>query len=351
MGGKSSEHSVSLETGASVVCGLDHKKYNIFPVKIELDGTWAILPQHTQSMPRTVYKKLLENNHLESQKLSAAQALAVLEEKNVDFIFIALHGQNGEDGSIQGLCQQLGFAYNGSEIFASTLGIDKLKSSVEFERAELKVPRQIELPKDFSANNKKSVKDLSERVKNWIEYPCFIKPRFGGSSLGTSLANNKKELLQAIQIAKEITDRILIQQQIKGREFTVGVLDINQKLTALPPTEIIPKENFFDFNSKYSPENKAEEITPAKIPPAQVAKLHNTALKAHNAISGSGYSRTDIIVKDEDVEDSYYVLEINTLPGLTKESIFPAQAKAHGIEFSELLDKIIEDGFLRTQNK
>lgn len=341
MGGKSSEHSVSLETGINVVCNLDRKKYKIFPIKIELDGVWMMLPEYTQSMPRTVYKKLVENNHLETKKLSIAEAFVELQKASIDFIFIALHGEHGEDGSIQGVCEQFGFAYNGSGVLASALSIDKLKSSLEFERVGLKAPAQIEINKDFSLS-KENIKNLSNQIDRELQYPCFIKPRFGGSSVGAGIANNEKELIAAIKNAQKTTKNILAQKLIKGREFTVGILEEKSNPIALVPTEIISKTDFFDFNSKYNSENKAEEVTPAQIPPAQASKLQYIALKAHSVLGCSGYSRVDIIFSD----DEYYVLEINSLPGLTSESILPLEAKAQGIEFSDLLDKIIENGFL-----
>lgn len=343
MGGKSTEHSVSLETGVNVVCNLDRKKYKIFPVKIELNGTWMILPEYNQPMPRTVYKKLVENNLLEAKKFSIGQALVRLKKENVDFLFIALHGEHGEDGSIQGVCEQFGFAYNGSGVLASALSIDKLKSSSEFEQAGLKIPNQIELDKNFLPTDKEMVKSLNNRIKRELNYPCFIKPRFGGSSVDASIVKDEKELITAIKNIQKTTKDILIQRLLKGREFTVGVLEEKINPRALVPTEIIPKTDFFDFNSKYISENKAQEITPAQVPPAQATKLAEIALKAHTTLGCAGYSRVDIIFSD----DQYYVLELNSLPGLTSESILPLEAKAQGIEFNDLLDKIIDNGSLR----
>lgn len=349
MGGRSEEHSISVETGVSVVCALDQEKYNILPIRIERDSKWTIFPQYQEVIPRAVYKKLMDNNHLESKSQTITEALTTLKEFNADFMFIALHGQYGEDGSIQGLCEQLGLAHNGSGILASALGMDKIKSSKAFESAGLKVPRQIELPRFFVITNKKEFQDLHERIDRWFGYPCLIKPRFGGSSLGTSIANNKDDLKKAINDARELTNDILIQEFIRGREFTVGVLDTDNRPIALPPTEIISPFDFFDFQSKYN--DGAVEMTPAKIPPTQVKNLQDIALKAHEILGCTGYSRTDIIVKDDDVEDSYFILETNTLPGLTPKSVYPAQTNAQGIGISELLDKLINHGLGRLETK
>lgn len=345
MGGRSQEHTISIETGVSVICALNQTKYRILPVRIERDGGWTIFPIYQEVIPRAVYKKLLDNNHLESTTKTLGEALSAIKVFNADFLFIALHGQFGEDGSIQGLAEQLDLPYNGSGILASALGVDKLKSAKVFESIGLKVPKQIELLK--SNASKKEIKELHDRIERWFGYPCIIKPRFGGSSLGTSIANNKDDLKKALSNTQEFTNDILIQEFIKGREFTVGVLDVENHPIALPVTEIVSPFDFFDFQSKYN--DGAVELTPAKIPPTQVQKLQDIALKAHEIIGCSGYSRTDIIAKDDDIEDSYYILEINTLPGLTPKSVYPVQANTQGIEFSDLLDKLIDFGSKRME--
>lgn len=290
MGGPSSEYEVSLKTGRMILKSLDKKRYFVKSVLISKQGKWPIKPEFLK--------------------------------KNFDLVFIAMHGEYGEDGTVQKILERFKIPYTGSDSRASKLGMDKLKAAEIFKKAGLKVPAEADLK----------------------HFPVVIKPSDRGSSVGVSVVNSLEEMPAAIEEALKHSDCLVIQEFIRGRELTCGVLEINGRLIALPPTEIMPKgSRFFDFHAKYR-QGASLEITPARLPAALLRRVQLTALKAHKAIGAKGFSRVDMILSDKP-SPKIYVLEINTIPGMTKTSLLPQQAKAMGISFPKLLDIII-DGVL-----
>jgi len=287
-GGPSSEHIVSLKTASNVVEKLNKKKYDVEQIIVSKKGKWPISPD----------------------KLAA------------DVVFIAMHGAYGEDGTVQLILEKIGVPYTGSDAVASKLGMDKRKSSEIFASNGLLVPESFNISQ--------------------CEFPIVIKPADGGSSVGVQIAETPNQLQEAIAEASKYSREILAQEYIRGREFTCGVLDNGLgNAVALPPTEIIPVERkFFDYQAKYV-SGASREVTPPDLPKKTIKAIQEIALKAHKIIGCSGMSRTDMIIKDSE-QSKIYVLEINTIPGLTETSLLPQQALAAGIVFAELLDRIIE---------
>jgi D-alanine-D-alanine ligase len=273
MGGISSEREVSLISGKGVFDNLDRKKYD--PVLIDV--------------PR------------ELEKI-----------KGCEMAFIALHGKGGEDGQIQGYLETLGIKYTGCGVLASAIGMDKKYFK------ELLVSKDILVPETVS------------------KAPCVVKPVCGGSSVGVSIVEKNEDLAKAIQLAKKYDDEVIIEEYIKGVEVTCGVWG-KDKMEALPVVEIIPKNKFFDYESKYS-DGGAEEICPARLSEAMTKKVQGITVEVFKAIKGRGYARVDMIIKRKEV----YVLDINTLPGLTPNSLLPKEARAVGMSYPQLLDRIIE---------
>lgn len=313
MGGVSSEHEVSLATGKNIIKHLDKKRYDVKPVIISKKGEWF----------------------LNKKKVTINEAL-----EGVDLVFNALHGEYGEDGRIQGLLDCLSIPYTGSGVLASALGMDKIKSRELFKFYGLAVPKYITLEKQEFPNFYDRKKwGIIKRFRKLV-----VKPSCLGSSVGVSILENKKDLAKAVDKAFEKCDQIIIEEYIEGREMTCGVLENigGKRFFALPVVEIIPpKGRFFDYEVKY--DGSTQEIVPARISRTLGKKIQEIAEKTHQILGCSGYSRTDTIVKNNKV----YVLEINTLPGLTKESLLPKAAKEAGIEFSELLDIIINNAINR----
>lgn len=311
MGGMSSEHEVSLNTGKNVVKHLDKQKYRIRTITISKNGGWIV----------------------NGKKIGIEQAL-----EGIEVVFNALHGEYGEDGRIQGLLDCIGIPYTGSGVLASAVGMNKVISRNLFESRGLKIP-QAAIVQDASQCLKQNLARLGKKL--------VIKPSCLGSSVGIKIidSRDKKGLKQAISQAREKCNKVIIEEYIPGLEVTCGILDPGpddkNKILALPVTEIIPPNGkFFDYKVKY--DGSTQEITPARINKKLSKTIQEQAIKAHRSLECRGYSRVDFILKNKKIP---YVLEVNTLPGLTSESLLPKAAKEAGIEFSKLLDIIIRNAF------
>lgn len=296
MGGPSAEHEVSLMSGKMVCDNLDKSRYDIFPVHIDRSGEWSV-----------PFEKVLN--------------LA-------DMAFLALHGEYGEDGKIQQFLDSIGLPYTGSSARASALGMNKIASSRIFRACGLDVPEWSDIAshKDWAYFNVD------------FGYPVVVKPADRGSSVGVSIVKNELALREAICKTFEISRSAMVQKYISGREVTCAAMDGERGILPLPPTEIIPKSSdFFDFDSKYRP-GASREITPAPVTRRETEEIQRIAVAAHKIIDASGVSRTDMIMGND---GKIYVLEINTLPGLTPTSLLPAAANSMGISHNSLLDRIV----------
>lgn len=294
MGGKSSEHDISLISGKEVVTNFP-SKYSCVPIVIPKNGNgW----------------------------------LNELLEANVDLCFIAMHGSFGEDGTIQGLLDSLGIKYTGSGVSASAIGMDKILFRKIMKAEDLPIPEYVVIDK------KQKIFSLSS-IGN---PPYFIKPHNQGSSLGVSKITKIKELQKALNYAFKFSNKVIIDKYVKGLEVTCAVLG-NEDPFAFPIVEIkYPKNSFFDYKLKYS-EFGAHEIVPAKISKDLTNKIQKLSVGVHKLIGARGFSRTDFILKD----DKYpVILEINTIPGLTPMSLLPKSAKAAGMSYKSFIQKIID---------
>lgn len=315
MGGPSAEHEVSLATGKNVIQYLDKTKYLPIAIKISKKGQWMVDGKAADQ------KKIL---------------------KYCDVFFNALHGAFGEDGTIQAFLSYAGVKYTGSGIAASALAMDKLRSREIFKMAGFNVPKTLKLRRgeDYQAR-------LNLFVNKVTKLPVVVKPCSSGSSVGITIVNRMDDLVPAVEGAFGVDRKVLVEEFIRGIEVTCGVLENynGQEVGALPVTEIrpAPHYDFFNYQAKYK-NGGAEEITPAAIDNLLRDKIQETAVRAHNVLGCSGYSRTDMIIKSG--SGSLYVLETNTLPGLTNNSLLPKAAKTAGISFPELLDKIIQNSLL-----
>lgn len=300
MGGPSSEHEVSLKTGAMVLKNLDSEKFSGFPVKIEKNGTWPI-----------TLKELKDRT---------------------DVAFIALHGTYGEDGQIQTILETFKIPYTGSGPIASALAMNKQKTAALLSQNGLLTPESILVKKEDSYAP-------WAIAKNFALSPLIIKPADQGSSVGITLVTVKNKIKPALHEAFNYSDFALAQKFIKGKEVTCGVLEINDVPLPLVPTEIIPKKSLlFDYIAKYEI-GGSEELTPPNLSKDLIKKIQMIALKSHKLLGCSGMSRTDMILGED---GNIYILELNTIPGLTESSLLPQQAAAMGIKFPQLLELIIK---------
>lgn len=296
MGGKSPEHDVSLLSGRQVIDNLDKNKYEASSFVIPKSGKFDF----------DLFKNL-----------------------TVDIVFLAMHGPFGEDGTIQGLLEIAGLPYTGAGVLASAIGMDKPVFKKLMEQAKIPIPPYLIFKK----------KDDTGKILKKFKYPFVVKPSNQGSSVGVSIVKDKDNLFSALNTVFKFTNTAVIEEYIKGIEITCGILG-NEELIALPVVEIIPKNEFFNYEAKYT-EGMSDEIVPARISPPLTELVQETAKKVYRAVGCRGFGRIDMIIKDSQP----YVLEINTIPGLTPASLLPKAAKAMGLSYSQLLDKII--GFSR----
>ena len=288
-GGKSSEREVSLKSGAQVYQALNQDKYDI-----------------RRYDPLTDLERL------------------VREARDLDAALIIMHGRGGEDGSLQGLLDLLEIPYQGSGILASALAMNKELSKNIYRQAGLQVPRALIFDRAGAPS--------PQEFEAALGLPVVIKPVHEGSSIGISMAGTPEALKTGLAAAFALDNRVLVEEFIQGTEVTGGVLG-NARLQALPLVEIIPASTyaFFDYEAKYQP-GATEEICPARLSPELTNRAQECALTAHKALGCRGYSRTDMMIREQEI----FVLETNTIPGMTATSLFPQGAKAAGIDFPDL---------------
>ncbi|MBI4845961.1 MAG: D-alanine--D-alanine ligase [Candidatus Omnitrophica bacterium] len=288
MGVFSSERQVSLKSGSAVAIALGKLGYSV-----------SILDFYSKE--ELLYK---------------------LREQKFDCVFNALHGRFGEDGQVQKILDDLDIPYTGSGVNASRLAMDKVASKIVFQENGLLVtPWQVMSKSKFSLN------DIN------IEFPLVVKPVHEGSSIGLSIVESPGFVLEAIKKAFNFDEIIMLEKYIKGREMTVGMLEDNP----LPLIEIVPKNRFYDFQAKYTA-GMTEYLVPVVLPEETRKKVQEIASKAHNLLGCSCFSRIDIIL-DED--NNPFILEVNTIPGLTATSLLPKAAAACGIDFEQLCEKML----------
>lgn len=342
MGGISSERDVSLSTGKQILDSLDRTKYEV----IGIDA--GAIPGRRQTSQPQVEQEVKAVTDAKKSVLSSGQLLPldylISSEGRPDVAVIALHGRYGEDGTVQGMLELLGIPYTGSGVLASALAMDKAMAKKVMASDNIPVPRSVNFVCDDSEWDRAWVYECVEE----IGYPVIVKPSRQGSTIGMTKLDKPDGLDRAIELAARYDNRILVEQFINGVELTVGVLGNNNPF-ALPVIEIVPAKGFYDFEAKYTP-GATEEIVPARIPAEAAAQAQELAVRAHLSLGCSGMSRVDLIyvprddagMRNSQSVESFYVLEINTIPGMTPTSLLPRAAQAAGISFSRLLDLLIE---------
>lgn len=329
MGGPSAEHDVSLASARQVIRALDPARYDVQPLLITRERAWMELP---------VAQFLLHARppgvqHLVLDTCSGDGSGAV--RTGTDVAFIAVHGEFGEDGTIQSILEAAGIPYTGSGVLASALAFDKPRASMVLRDAELRVPEFSVL--EANASPEQRVVAAGAAVAA-CGLPLVVKPANRGSSVGVTIARTTEAIDPAIVHAFGFSNTVMLQRFVAGTEITCGIMEMDGRETALPPTEIVPRTGaFFDYTAKYTP-GASEEITPARLPPETIQRVQDAALRAHRSLGCAGFSRTDMILAPD---GTLFVLELNTIPGMTETSLLPQAAAAAGITFPQLLDHII----------
>jgi D-alanine-D-alanine ligase len=314
-GGVSAEREVSLRSGAKVLGALDSSRYDAVQVDLA-----AIAEARAADLARILFSP-------PASKTSSSEGPA--RDGRPDVVFIALHGGAGENGTVQGMLDLLGIPYTGSGVLASALAMNKIMSKKIFEREGIPTPKWVPL----KASQRTSAGDL---VRSEVGLPCVVKPACEGSTIGVSVVRNPEELSAALELAFQYGPEALAEEYIEGTEISAAILG-NDDAQVLPLVEIVPAGGFYDYEAKYTP-GATEEIIPARIPRRVSERAGRMALAAHRALGCRGFSRVDAMVG----EDEVYVLELNSIPGLTDTSIVPRAAEAAGIGFSQLAERLIE---------
>jgi D-alanine-D-alanine ligase len=353
-GGASAERQISLATGIQIAEHLPPDRYEVVlvdPLALMADHPGLSDGQRAQARALAEQAGRIEElperdrrelppalqRQIEQASSSLIPATSAMVPgaggRRIDVAFVAIHGAWGEDGTIQGLLELLGIPYVGSGVLASALAMDKVMAKVVLEAAGIDVPRGFAVDAATHARDDAAV----GRATAAIGYPVVVKPVRQGSSFGITIVSKPGGLRAAIADALRYDDRAIVEERLRGTELTVGVLGREPDLLALPVIEIVPKREFFDYRAKYDPE-LSDEICPARIDDALAQRSQDLALRAHRALGCRDLSRTDMIAADD---GRLTVLEVNTIPGMTANSLVPKAARAAGISFAELCDRLV----------
>ncbi len=340
-GGRSAEHEVSLVSAASVMRALDREKYEIIPIGITPEGKWLSsndtldllrekvpvdrFPEHT-IVPDPVKQGLVS--------LNAAHAGSV--SYHVDVLFPVLHGTFGEDGTVQGLFELANLPYVGSGVLGSAVGMDKVVQKQLLQQAKIPVAKGL----SFTAFEfEKRSREILASVTKKVGFPCFVKPANMGSSIGITKVHAKSELLPALQLAMAYDQKILVEKAVaKPREIECSVLG-NEEPVASVPGEIVPSNEFYDYDAKYV-DGKSTAIIPAKLSKGIVRKIQLSAVKAFKVLGCEGMARVDFLMTGNG--KTLVVSEVNTIPGFTSISMYPKLWEASGLPYPSLLDRLIQ---------
>jgi D-alanine-D-alanine ligase len=375
-GGRSGEHEVSLLSAASVLKAIDKKKYEVVPIGITKEGRW-LTESHAERLLRGESAAEESGRHLRAGDpqttpgavlLAKGQAVIVppvpqahglipfesaagSTQKSiaVDVIFPVLHGTFGEDGTIQGLLELADIPYVGAGVLGSAAGMDKDIMKQLFAFAGLAIVKHVTvLRSQWEKDPKKAIK----LVENKLKYPVFVKPANLGSSVGISKAHDRKELGPAIKVAAEYDRKIVIEEGVGGRKHKARELECavlgNDEPQASTVGEIVPSAEFYDYNAKYVDEG-SQPVIPAKISKKQTKEVQGMAVRAFQSVDCSGLARVDFLMDPKN--GKIYLNEINTMPGFTSISMYPKLWAASGLEYSELIDRLIQLALERQAEK
>ena len=335
-GGMSTENEVSCVSAVSVIKNLNREKYDIYPIYIDKKGEWFEVLNIKENEKKG---EELEDKNLIDNVIDFLRSL--------DIIFPVLHGLYGEDGTIQGMFELLKIPYVGCGVLASSIGMDKVYSKIIFDKAGINQTKYVYIRKnsgnyifvDENFNEKNfNIDELVDAIVDKLKFPMFVKPSNSGSSVGISKVKSKEELRIAVEKASEFDRKILIEEEIFGREVECAVLG-NEDVLSSCVGEIKSAEEFYSYDAKYN-NQESKTLIPADISKEKSDEIQKLAVKAFKAIDGKGLSRVDFFIEEN--TGKVYINEINTLPGFTSISMYPKLFESLGIKYTELLDKLIE---------
>ena len=297
MGGVSAEREISLKTGEAIVEALRKKGYDVCPIDVGYDVAERLIGER------------------------------------IGIAFIALHGRLGEDGTIQGLLEMMRVPYTGSGVLASALSMDKIMSKWIF------AAHAIATPAFWILEPTEDISGALDKVN--LPLPIVVKPASEGSTIGVTITRDRGKLAQAIEHARQYDRRVLLEEYIVGKEITLGVLDSQP----LPIIEIVPKDGFYDYRAKYT-KGETDYVLPPRIPQKAQEEASEIGIRAYNMLGCKGCARVDMMA---DKQGKPFVLEVNSMPGMTETSLVPKAARFVGIEFPELVERILKGASLKVE--
>jgi len=338
-GGRSGEHDVSLQSAASVINALDPAKYEIVPIGITHEGHWRVGSGALQLLAEVLETGAPVTPSADPtgpKLLPLASAHSPTKElPSLDVVFPVLHGTFGEDGTVQGLLELADVPYVGAGVLASATGMDKDVMKRLFRDAGLPVvPWELILRADWESHPG----IVRKRIEKGLRYPLFVKPVNMGSSVGISKVHDRRELAAALNLAAQFDRKLLVENGIDAREIECSVLG-NDHPQASVPGEVVPVNEFYDYEAKYIKEG-SELVIPARLTARQIKQVREVAIRAFQAVDGAGMGRVDFLLDRK--TGKVYLNEINTIPGFTSISMYPKLWEASGLPYPRLLDRLIE---------
>ena len=318
-GGNSTEHYISCKSAKSILENIDQKLFDVTSVGINLENEWYIYNDNL--------KYLDDGDWIDKNTKKIDNIIEFL--KQFDVVFPIIHGTNGEDGRLQGMLELFNIKFIGCNTISSAIGMDKEFSKYVFDKLNIPQVKYLVYSKNINIKN----------AEKTLKYPMIVKPANGGSSIGISKANNKKELVKAIEIAKKYDSKIIIEEFIKARELEIAVLQ-DKNLIISNPGEILSGNDWYDYDAKYNNEN-SKTIIPNDIPKNVLLKLKEYAKKAFVGLNAKGFARIDFFYNEK--TQQIFINEINTLPGFTNISMFPKLIENEKIPYKKLITKLIEN--------
>ncbi len=314
-GGYTSEREISLNSGEQILKNIDTNLYNPYLIDVRKNGFFCIVGTDEIKVDINDFSISYKDNKI-----------------NFHYAYITLHGSPGEDGKVQALLDLINIPYSASGIIPSVVSFDKMLCKKALANSDVVLAKSVNIKgdEDFSVN----------KICDYVGLPCFVKPNTAGSSYGVSKVYKKEDFVKAVKLAQEQDNNIIVEEFIDGIEVSCGILKIKDKVYKLPVTEIVTKNDYFDTNAKYD-SSLTDEITPARISNTQTVKIQKYCERIYKLLNCKGIVRIDFIIKNE----TPYFLELNSMPGMSAESIIPKQLKNMKVELKEILSEIIEDSF------
>ena len=328
-GGTSPERIISIQTATNIIKSINRDKYKIIPIEISKEGRYIF--RSIEDVLNNIFSNSNYNlSSVDDYRMIVKTNVKLLINEEIDVMFIALHGINGEDGTIQGFLESLKIPYTGSGVSASALAINKDITKQLYCQNNINTPNWIKISKNSSYPYNYEC----------LKFPVIIKPCCGGSSIGIKFVETEKDLDKAITELLKVEHELLIEEFIDGQEITCGVIGSNKNYKVLKTIEVVHSNKIFGYEEKYNENINVQKFIPARVDDKIINAIEKEALKIHEFLGCKGFSSTDFIL---DAKNNIHAIETNTIPGLTQKSLVPEAAKESGIEFAEFIDFLIND--------